>query len=993
MNLDISLLIPVMAIGPGCLESGPLGGSETAGVSLARALAARGHNLTVFGNVAEPCRGDGMTFVPDAHHHGHLTGHPHDVAIVQRIPSVLAARTESRLNYLWCHDLPVMQQVREMQGVSWNLDRIATVSEWMRGEYVAAGLDEKLVWASRNGIDLELIRRSIEGAPGAGKTFHKDGYRVVFAARPERGLDVLLKEVWPKLKKFSPKASLSICGYADAAPHMAEFYHACGQTIQDLNARGLGPVDWLGGLSKPELYRLLANSGCYLYPSPSPHMPAFAETSCLMSMECMATGLPFVASKRGALPETLGEGAGAFLIEGDPSDPDVAMRLAQAAAGVMLGNKERQVAVEAGLERAKALTWDLLAGEWEAAFLKDIAERNDDRLRLTRHFIRRQDIVAAGHALDEAPPSMVKRRLRAWIDERYGFIHDQEKFTAHYEKHAMDVPTPVFVAERERVSTRPMERYARIASLVGADVTSRPVGPVKLLDYGCHDGELDFLLLNQTWGGELELHGVDLNAKGIEWAERLRPEMVTTNANTARFEHIGFDWLTAEAPGAHYDLVICGEVLEHQPDPGAFLSALWRVLAPGGKLILTVPFGPWELGNATQPAMHLWEFDLHDLRDLMGHLYDFEVTTWRTGENEITGDALGYRLVTCAKVGEEEPAAIDTLRKLDLQRPRESLAANLLVGGPTAAETLRWCLKPLRYLCDEIVVADCGMDFAAIAIVQEFRARIVKADDPTQIGFDAARNIALDITSTDWVLWIDSDERLIGSECVSKYLRRNRFASYGLRQNHFAVDTSFRPDVPARLIRGGGFEGKAFQFYGFVHEHAELGEMNDGPGSVLVLSDASIAHVGYLSEKIRRTRFARNLPMLAKDAEVNPTRRIQKYLICRDNIQIARYEMEKNGGRVSPTVRRAAEETIGLYREYFLGKPEMMGMDCLSYYSQACRLLDIGFDVDLRLHVGRQGMDFQTDMPEARYATQEDFLADVAARARDMTRHYAKGYW
>lgn len=38
------------------------------------------------------------------------------------------------------------------------------------------------------------------------------------------------------------------------------------------------------------------------------------------------------------------------------------------------------------------------------------------------------------------------------------------------------------------------------------------------------------------------------------------------------------------------DVVLSTETLEHVPDPGAFLAEAFRVLRPGGQLVLTVPF-------------------------------------------------------------------------------------------------------------------------------------------------------------------------------------------------------------------------------------------------------------------------------------------------------------------------------------------------------------------------------------------------------------------
>ncbi|MBX3303323.1 MAG: class I SAM-dependent methyltransferase [Nitrospira sp.] len=44
-------------------------------------------------------------------------------------------------------------------------------------------------------------------------------------------------------------------------------------------------------------------------------------------------------------------------------------------------------------------------------------------------------------------------------------------------------------------------------------------------------------------------------------------------------------------PAGSFDAVLCTEVLEHHPEPIAVVKELGRVLAPGGRLILTAPLG------------------------------------------------------------------------------------------------------------------------------------------------------------------------------------------------------------------------------------------------------------------------------------------------------------------------------------------------------------------------------------------------------------------
>lgn len=59
-----------------------------------------------------------------------------------------------------------------------------------------------------------------------------------------------------------------------------------------------------------------------------------------------------------------------------------------------------------------------------------------------------------------------------------------------------------------------------------------------------------------------------------------------------------------------FDAVLCTQVLEHVFEPTAFLEEVHRVLAPGGKLLLTVPFvwdeheQPWDYARYSSFGLH-----------------------------------------------------------------------------------------------------------------------------------------------------------------------------------------------------------------------------------------------------------------------------------------------------------------------------------------------------------------------------------------------------
>ncbi len=99
---------------------------------------------------------------------------------------------------------------------------------------------------------------------------------------------------------------------------------------------------------------------------------------------------------------------------------------------------------------------------------------------------------------------------------------------------------------------------------------------MKVLDLGCGDGTyLD--ALGQVQPG-LDLFGIDFSHDRIALAKNKSLALKQGDLH----EGISF------APG-FFDIVYTAEVIEHLWDPDAFVKEIVRVLAPGGKLLLTTP--------------------------------------------------------------------------------------------------------------------------------------------------------------------------------------------------------------------------------------------------------------------------------------------------------------------------------------------------------------------------------------------------------------------
>jgi SAM-dependent methyltransferase len=71
-------------------------------------------------------------------------------------------------------------------------------------------------------------------------------------------------------------------------------------------------------------------------------------------------------------------------------------------------------------------------------------------------------------------------------------------------------------------------------------------------------------------------------------------------------------------PDGAFDYVVCTEVLEHTLEPFAAVAEIHRILRPGGRLFLSVPFNLRIHG----PLPDCWRFTEHGLRRL---LKDFEI--------------------------------------------------------------------------------------------------------------------------------------------------------------------------------------------------------------------------------------------------------------------------------------------------------------------------------------------------------------------------------
>lgn len=119
------------------------------------------------------------------------------------------------------------------------------------------------------------------------------------------------------------------------------------------------------------------------------------------------------------------------------------------------------------------------------------------------------------------------------------------------------------------LNERPQGGHARLLALALAD------GPGRVLDVGCSSGYLARPLVDAG----ARVVGVELDPAAAEQARSVCEEVVVGDVES----------LDLPLEPASFDVVLCGDVVEHLRDPGAALARLRPLLRPGGRLVLTTP--------------------------------------------------------------------------------------------------------------------------------------------------------------------------------------------------------------------------------------------------------------------------------------------------------------------------------------------------------------------------------------------------------------------
>jgi len=245
------------------------------------------------------------------------------------------------------------ENVEFLDRLAGEVDVVVTCSKYLASQFRSKS--ECLAKCSKvvyNGADIELFKPD--------SSMRRIG-AVIYNGRlhPEKGVDVLLDAFEIVIRKL-PYVTLTICGGSNFGSNEENDYiKSLHKKAESLNRIHSNAVTFTGYISHNELSELFQKS--HLFVSPSRVDDSFP----LAVIEAMAAGLPVIGTRRGGIPEAIGDGG--LLVDKDNVD-----ELAAVIELVISDKNLSEKLSKESLSRVHTMfTWDIIAEQWRNILLSD----------------------------------------------------------------------------------------------------------------------------------------------------------------------------------------------------------------------------------------------------------------------------------------------------------------------------------------------------------------------------------------------------------------------------------------------------------------------------------------------------------------------------------------------------------------------------------------------------------------------------------------------
>lgn len=178
------------------------------------------------------------------------------------------------------------------------------------------------------------------------------------------------------------------------------------------------------------------------------------------------------------------------------------------------------------------------------------------------------------------------------------------------------------------------------------------------------------------------------------------------------------------------------------------------------------------------------------------------------------------------------------------------------------------CLLSVQGIVDEIVVVDTGSTDKTIEIAQHYGAKVVSFRWIND--FSAARNESLRHTTSDWILYLDADERVVRNQeqLITSLVQAPDVYAYSVLiegEHVLPSGVVWQQNAYPRLFK----KHPSFKFEGVVHEQITPSILR--LGEKIIPTNLRIEHLGYGQNlELIKEKCYRNVALLREQLKRNP---------------------------------------------------------------------------------------------------------------------------
>lgn len=168
---------------------------------------------------------------------------------------------------------------------------------------------------------------------------------------------------------------------------------------------------------------------------------------------------------------------------------------------------------------------------------------------------------------------------------------------------------------------------------------------------------------------------------------------------------------------------------------------------------------------------------------------------------------------------------------------------SVVIIAKNEEDRIKACLESVKW-ASEIIVLDNGSDDKTLTIAREYTNKLFTFKD---LDFSSLRNKGMDKVAGDWVLFVDSDERVLSSlrDEIEVLVSLSNVSAYAISRRNFIFGKEvkygpFWPDWVIRLLKKSDFE----TWVGKVHEYPKFkGELGYSESSLIHLTHRDIDQI------------------------------------------------------------------------------------------------------------------------------------------------------